>query len=218
MGFQMSKPDLPEDAPPLSPIEYWQESVSAMADFTKRSSEIAMKQFGELQKTPQTSTDDTATAEMLRALSDYNLRRWQNSARFLEGLPSWMRMPQIMVGGALTDWFDQKRRGDATFETQPAHSTDHSPSDLDETAFRPPSILDHPQGSPDDLTQIKGIGPKLSQKLNELGIFHFRQIATWDEPEAAWVEDYLAFKGRVTREDWVTQARKLTSNGASTLH
>jgi len=214
----MSKPDLPEDAPPLSPIEYWQESVLAWADFTKRTSEIAMKQVGELNKTPQTDTDDSATAEMLRALSDYNLRRWQTSARFLEGLPSWMRMPQIMVGGALTDWFDQKQRGETSFGAQSPQPDGQSSKGADESDLRPPVILDRPEGSPDDLTQIKGIGPKLSQKLNELGIFHFSQIATWEASEAEWVEEYLAFKGRVTREDWVTQARKLTSNGASTLH
>ena len=39
---------------------------------------------------------------------------------------------------------------------------------------------------------------------------HFDQIASWTEKEIAWVDDNLeGFKGRVTREDWVQQARDL---------
>jgi NADH-quinone oxidoreductase subunit E len=59
------------------------------------------------------------------------------------------------------------------------------------------------------LTEIKGIGPKLSERLNELGIYHFDQIAGWSEAQAEWIEDQLAFKGKVRREGWIDQARQL---------
>jgi predicted flap endonuclease-1-like 5' DNA nuclease len=65
---------------------------------------------------------------------------------------------------------------------------------------------------PDDLKQLKGVGPKLEQMLHGMGIFHFDQIAAWTEAEVAWVDDNLeGFKGRVSRDDWVAQARALAS-------
>ncbi|MEV8465294.1 NADH-quinone oxidoreductase subunit NuoE [Fluviibacterium sp. DFM31] len=62
----------------------------------------------------------------------------------------------------------------------------------------------------DDLKKIKGIGPKLEEALNEIGVYHFDQIAGWTEAEVAWVdENLIAFKGRVSRDDWVAQAKEL---------
>ena len=81
-----------------------------------------------------------------------------------------------------------------------------------------PRTLPKPEGSADDLTRIKGIGPKLSSLLNELGIYHFRQIADWSDAEARWVDDYLSFKGRVAREQWIPQALSLMANGSATVH
>ena len=60
----------------------------------------------------------------------------------------------------------------------------------------------------DDLKMIKGVGPKLETMLNELGFYHFDQIAGWSAAEVAWVNDNLTgFKGRVSRDNWVEQAR-----------
>ncbi len=61
----------------------------------------------------------------------------------------------------------------------------------------------------DDLKRIKGIGPKIETELNELGIFHFSQIAQWDGKEATRINSSLNFKGRVQRENWIAQAKKL---------
>jgi predicted flap endonuclease-1-like 5' DNA nuclease len=72
-----------------------------------------------------------------------------------------------------------------------------------------PQLLDAPSGKPDDLLQIKGIGPKINTLLNDLGIFHFAQIAGWTQADAAWIDDKLDFPGRVTREKWVEQAKTL---------
>jgi predicted flap endonuclease-1-like 5' DNA nuclease len=58
----------------------------------------------------------------------------------------------------------------------------------------------------DDLTALKGIGPKLSAVLNALGIHTFAQIAAWTPDDIVWIEDKLDFRGRVTREKWVEQA------------
>jgi NADH-quinone oxidoreductase subunit E len=61
----------------------------------------------------------------------------------------------------------------------------------------------------DDLKKISGVGPKLEQTLNELGFYHFDQIAKWTDAEIQWVDNRLKFKGRITRDDWIGQAAEL---------
>lgn len=65
----------------------------------------------------------------------------------------------------------------------------------------------------DDLKQLKGVGPKLEQTLNELGFYHFDQIAKWTEAEVAWVDSRLKFKGRIERDGWIEQAKILAEGG-----
>jgi branched-chain amino acid transport system ATP-binding protein len=66
-------------------------------------------------------------------------------------------------------------------------------------------------GAPDRLTLIKGIGPVNEKKLNGHGIFRFDQIAAWTKADIEAVEAYLAFDGRIEREDWIGQARALAA-------
>ncbi len=67
---------------------------------------------------------------------------------------------------------------------------------------------------PDDLKAISGVGPKLEQVLNSLGIWTYDQIAALTAAEIDWIEDYLSFKGRIGRDDWQGQARKLGGGAA----
>ena len=78
-----------------------------------------------------------------------------------------------------------------------------------------PVTLDAPRGgNGDNLKKIKGVGPKLEQLCNRLGFWHFDQIANWSDDEKAWVDANLeGFKGRVTRDDWVEQAKLLSEGG-----
>lgn len=80
-----------------------------------------------------------------------------------------------------------------------------------------PEAVDKATVKPDDLKRISGIGPSLERTLNSLGIFTLRQIAEWTDENRAWVDAYLAFRGRVNRERWVEQARDLVAkdNGAA---
>ena len=64
-------------------------------------------------------------------------------------------------------------------------------------------------GKPDKLILIKGIGPVNERKLNEHGIYHFDQIAAWKKADIVAAEAYLDFDGRIAREDWIGQAKKL---------
>ena len=78
-----------------------------------------------------------------------------------------------------------------------------------------PAALDAPRdGAADDLKQIKGIGPKLEKLCNSMGFWHFDQIANWTPEEVAWVDANLeGFKGRVSRDNWIDQAKTLASGG-----
>jgi predicted flap endonuclease-1-like 5' DNA nuclease len=78
-----------------------------------------------------------------------------------------------------------------------------------DTAGRPVHLSDAPEGAPDDLKKISGVGPKLEQTLNSLGIWHFEQVAKLTKDDIAWVDERLRFKGRIERDDWVGQAREL---------
>jgi predicted flap endonuclease-1-like 5' DNA nuclease len=62
-------------------------------------------------------------------------------------------------------------------------------------------------GAPDNLMDIKGVGPKLNTLLNSLGVTRFDQIAAWGANEIAEVDRFLgSFKGRIVRDSWVEQA------------
>lgn len=76
-----------------------------------------------------------------------------------------------------------------------------------------PAGLDAPRdGKADDLKMIKGVGPKMEKLCNSLGFWHFDQVASWTPDEVAWVDANLqGFKGRVSRDEWVEQARLLAA-------
>ena len=67
-------------------------------------------------------------------------------------------------------------------------------------------------GKADNLKMIKGVGPKLEGVLNGIGVYHFDQIAGWSADHVAWADQNLVgFKGRVSRDAWVDQAKNLAA-------
>lgn len=82
-----------------------------------------------------------------------------------------------------------------------------------ETPERDTGALFNPPGFKDNLTLINGIGATLESRLNELGITSFSQIAEFDDSDIERVNEKLSFKGRIQREGWVAQARKLVEAG-----
>lgn len=231
----MTDQALPETEAPLTPLAYVQESLSAWQEFNSRAAELWVEQISGVGASyapgePETLEAETLTNDFMRAVSDLNLRHWQNTARLIDNLPGWSKMPQVMAGSALTDWFDQIKRAQKT-----TAFTDMMPDlaglmpKAPKAAAKPkakkaskpkakspqPVMLKKPKGKADDLTRIKGVGPRLSDKLNDLGVYHFRQIADWNKAQATWVDDQVAGKGRIAREAWVSQARKFISNGSA---
>ena len=76
-----------------------------------------------------------------------------------------------------------------------------------------PKFLDAPNGEPDDLKKILGIGPVLEEKLNEMGIYHYGQIAEFSDTDVANINTHLNFPGRIERDEWIPQAKELVSGG-----
>jgi predicted flap endonuclease-1-like 5' DNA nuclease len=69
-----------------------------------------------------------------------------------------------------------------------------------------------PAGPADELTRMKGVGPKVAAMLNGLGVTRYDQIAAWTDADVARIDAQLGtFKGRVTRDQWVEQARLLAA-------
>lgn len=76
---------------------------------------------------------------------------------------------------------------------------------------RPDGLSGPRRGGADDLKRINGIGPRIECLLNDLGIYHFDQIAEWSETNVQWIDENLRFHGRVEREVWVQQAADLAT-------
>ena len=84
----------------------------------------------------------------------------------------------------------------------------------DVAGARPTGLKAARGGVGDDLKRIEGIGPALEKLCHEMGIFHFDQIAAWGVDEIAWMDSNLkGFRGRVTRDKWVAQAKLIGEVG-----
>ncbi len=97
------------------------------------------------------------------------------------------------------------QRNSALIDTPPA------------AAIAPPPILAQaPEVSADggdDLTRIKGLGPKIAAALRALGVMRYAQIAAWDEADVARIDAQLgAFAGRALRDNWIEQSRLLAAD------
>ncbi|MET3724475.1 hypothetical protein [Sphingomonas trueperi] len=81
-----------------------------------------------------------------------------------------------------------------------------------DTNAEPAPVEPAPAAGGDDLTRLKGVGPKLAARLNELGITRFAQLAALDEASAKALDAQLgSFQGRMTRDRWTDQARFLAA-------
>ncbi|UUV05029.1 NADH-quinone oxidoreductase subunit E [Ruegeria sp. YS9] len=90
-----------------------------------------------------------------------------------------------------------------------AKDVEAKPTDVKED--QPETLTAARDGKADDLKLLKGVGPKLEQTLNELGFYHYDQIAAWTPEHVAWVDARLKFKGRIERDGWIEQATKLAA-------
>lgn len=82
----------------------------------------------------------------------------------------------------------------------------------DHSSEAKPSLLTEAPADKDDLKKITGVGPKLEEKLNALGVYQFAQIADWTSVQIQWVDDAMSLKGRIERDDWQGQVAEFMKN------
>lgn len=104
------------------------------------------------------------------------------------------------------------RLSDAIKEREPKSGDTSDPNNLRSVkseAYRSPKSSDEVN----DLKRIRGIGVLIEKRLNALGISSYEQIANWTVGDIDRLSQTLDFKGRIERENWIEQARILSSGG-----
>ena len=135
-------------------------------------------------------------------------------------LQIWVWLLAAFVLGWWAHWFfccrgrenlnDEPKTSDANAVTALAAAPGSSISD----SWKPMSFTSPPD-SVDDLKRIKGVGSVIEETLNEKGVYQFAQIASWNDDNVAWMENSLSFPGRISREDWINQAKTLEAGGTT---
>jgi len=135
----------------------------------------------------------------------------ESFAKILEGLAA---DRPVRPGPQIDRQFAAPVGGPTTLtEPVPPRSDDDGASAALSDAAKPEALAAPRGGKPDDLKRISGVGPKIEGILNDLGIYHFDQIASWSSEQVDWVDDHLKFKGRIARERWIDQAKTLAAGG-----
>jgi small subunit ribosomal protein S2 len=69
--------------------------------------------------------------------------------------------------------------------------------------------LSGPRGAADDLKKLAGVSPAIEKMLNDLGVFHFWQIADLGQDDAHKIGEEVGLPGRV--EGWIAQAKQFSA-------
>ena len=103
---------------------------------------------------------------------------------------------------------DNKNKAE-TKDTKLKNSTSTKETSSRELSFLNSDKSKYNATTKDNLQLVKGIGATLEKALNEIGVYKFDQIASWTPEQSAQVDETIAFPGRIEREDWVAQCKKL---------
>lgn len=161
---------------------------------------IAWYLFNSSRKTRVTSTS--------RDVLDDGAAPAQRNKALIDSAPAATPMQPaagVPAGGATTE------PAATTPAATPAPTSTPTPIPAPASASATPASASAPAGG-DDLTRIKGLGPKLSATLRGMGVTTFAQIAAWDDAEIDRVDAQMGrFQGRIRRDDWVGQAAMLAA-------
>ena len=161
---------------------------------------IAWYLFNSSRKTRVTSTS--------RDVLDDGAAPAQRNKALIDSAPAATPMQPaagVPAGGATTE------PAATTPAATPAPTPTPAPASASAPAAAAPASASAAAGG-DDLTRIKGLGPKLSATLRGMGVTTFAQIAAWDDAEIDRVDAQMGrFQGRIRRDDWVGQAAMLAA-------
>lgn len=137
--------------------------------------------------------------------------------------------PASFVSETATSGETYTEASEQNIDTEPTNATEaeDSPPDLElkrpsamdyinDQSFiasnnnRPAILMNKPDnGRADNLKRIRGVEGRLEKELNKLGLFYYAQIESLSPEDVAWIDKKLKFDGRIARDDWPVQAKKL---------
>ncbi len=132
-------------------------------------------------------------------------RRRKHSSQRRKGHRQYLTVVKITGIGGEAPKKSAKKKAPANKEEAPKVAAKAEAAPATE-GKAPANLLKSPKGDADDLSKISGVGPVLVKKLNDLGVYHFWQIAEWNASDVSYVDDFLSFKGRIERDEWIKQA------------
>jgi predicted flap endonuclease-1-like 5' DNA nuclease len=169
------------------------------ATFATREAEALQHDVAELQELKKQNKELAhclQSMENSRKQYEADAKRYRNQYEQAEKQSDTLRMKL----GSIEESFIAMRKTDDHVRTAGEGSNDKTP----------PFGLTEPDGEPDDLTEIVGIGKVFEQMLHDLGVFHFRQIASFGPGDVARINSELKeFRGRIEHDDWIGQAKEL---------
>ncbi|MDG2088904.1 MAG: hypothetical protein P8J68_09240 [Arenicellaceae bacterium] len=124
-------------------------------------------------------------------------------------MSAWL-LAAFVVGLLLGTWIGCARCRNSKSERPDSGEIVGEGNNTEANDAKPANLISEVVLDGDDLKKIKGVGPKLEKLLNELGISNYQQIADWQQKDIDSVNAKLSFSGKIDREDWVTQAKRLS--------
>lgn len=146
-----------------------------------------------------------------RKVIAFKKRRRQNSKRTRghRQHETTIRISEILTGGAKPSKKAAAKKADSTPKAETKAAPKKEAASTKEEAKSEAAAFTAPEGEPDDLKKISGVGPALEKKLHAAGVTQFAQIAAFSKEDIAKLDDTLNFKGRIERDDWLGQAKAL---------
>ncbi|WP_099867163.1 50S ribosomal protein L21 [Pararhizobium haloflavum] len=142
-----------------------------------------------------------------RKVIAFKKRRRQNSKR-MRGHRQHQTL--VRISEILTDGKKPSKKAAAKTDApaKPAKAEAPKAEAKTEQSEAPATLFKAPKGKADDLTAIKGIGPKAAEQLGEQGITTFAQIAKLTDKDIAKIDEVMPFSAAQI-EDWREQAKAL---------
>ncbi len=172
----------------------------------KRSPEMPMQPQDAVDLRMQTAAPTEGASAMLSPQAEERLAAFEVKLDRLEAENEQLRQQLQDFSVARTATLDQQP---AAAPAEPTPEPEHVTIIPDkQEAYQGRILVDVRQR--DDLSRIRGLGPFLEAKLNQMGVFTYAEIASWDQPRIQQVTAQIGYiPGRIERDDWVSQARLL---------
>lgn len=166
--------------------------------------------------------EDGSAAPLARDVLDEGAARAQRNQALIDAAPAAVKTtPEPVAAPAPTPAPAPVPAPEPVAETPapaPTPAAELGAEAAPEVAHAPAAVTASGTASADDLARIKGVGPKLVALLGELGITAYAQIAGWSDADVERIDAQLGrFKGRITRDQWIEQAKLLAEGDEATF-